>query len=397
MKDYNLLTQNLLASGYTAENYPEYVRISGSRMSGNDPLYNLAGGFTYKSWCIDQFIYKTGCGRYVKGRNVLSDMGYMGVEWSHENDCPVIRCPYDIPDCPDNDKRLHGIQGGGLCIQCLCVCHRTMEEYDFENSIEKANQEREQEKERKYQEYENAHNHRVCREQSCFDERTRTWELRYEPSLCVRGVCRRGGGYCPILGKELTKKRVNVYYDLKTSGIRHDGTLFDGESWASIEKGIRFFEHPASLDICEAFIKVEPDTIFHKLKWEKLTYMQMFDKTYTMEVLNIRAEYRPGRDLMQDLQDIQSGIRISHASDNEKREKAAKRERRQTAKQIRISKLEKKLLEVGYMGLQTCSIDKIHADKWLSPERIEELEEMRQQQRKEEREKPVQLSLFDML
>ena len=33
--------------------------------------------------------------------------------------------------------------------------------------------------------------------------------------------------------------------------------------------------------------------------------------------------------------------------------------------------------------------------KWLDPERLEELEQIRQQKIKEEQEKPVQLSLFD--
>ena len=40
---------------------------------------------------------------------------------------------------------------------------------------------------------------------------------------------------------------------------------------------------------------------------------------------------------------------------------------------------------------------KVHADKWIEPERLEELEEIRQKKIKEEQEKPVQLSLFDMM
>lgn len=40
-------------------------------------------------------------------------------------------------------------------------------------------------------------------------------------------------------------------------------------------------------------------------------------------------------------------------------------------------------------------MNRVHADKWLDPERLEELEQLRQQKIKEEQEKPVQLSLFD--
>ena len=42
------------------------------------------------------------------------------------------------------------------------------------------------------------------------------------------------------------------------------------------------------------------------------------------------------------------------------------------------------------------SADRVHADKWLTPERLDELEQIRKQKIKEEQEKPVQLSLFDM-
>lgn len=395
MSEYNLLTRNLLGAGYTVESYPEYVQICSSRLPGNDPLNNLSGGFVYKSWYRDSFIYKTGCGLCVKGRNVLSNMSYRGIEWSHENDCPVLRCPYDQSDCKYNNELLYGVQGGGTFIQCWCVCHRTTEEYAYENSIEKADDERHRETERKYQEYADAHNGRVCRNHMFFDERTKTWNQIYEPKRCTK-ICYSQDGYCPVLGKQLSKKRGNVFYDLKISGIRHDGTLFDGERWAEIQKGIRFFEHPVSMDICEAFVKVSSDEIYQKLKWEKESYMRIFDSTYKLEVINIRAESRPSRDLLQDLQDIREGIQISHFSDVEKRRKEDKKARREAARQARICKLEKKLLETGYENLSEGSLDKIHADKWLSQERIEELEQFRLQKIKEEREKPIQLSLFDM-
>lgn len=396
MSEYNLLTRNLLEAGYTVDNYPDYVQICSSRLSGNDPLNNLSGGFVYKSWYRDRFTYKAGCGLYIKGKNVLSNMSYRGIEWCHENDYPVLRCPYDRSDCTYNDELLHGVEGGGLCIQCWCVCHRTQEEYRYENSIEKAHDDRHREIERKYQEYAEAHNGRVCRNHMYYDERTKAWEQSYEPARCAK-ICYSQDGTCPILGKQLSKKRGNVFYDLKTSGTRHDGTIFDGEKWTHIKKGIRFFDHPVSMDICEAFVRADSQKIYDKLKWEQETYMQIFDATYRLEVINIRAESRPSRDLLQDLQDIQEGIQVSHFSDIEKRKKEDKRERRLAARQSRIQKLEKRLLETGYESLPDYCLDKIHADKWLTPERISELEQMRIKKAKEEQERPVQISLFDMM
>lgn len=41
------------------------------------------------------------------------------------------------------------------------------------------------------------------------------------------------------------------------------------------------------------------------------------------------------------------------------------------------------------------SLDRIHADKWLGKERIEELEQIRERKLKEEQNAPVQMSLFD--
>lgn len=79
-----------------------------------------------------------------------------------------------------------------------------------------------------------------------------------------------------------------------------------------------------------------------------------------------------------------------------KRQQASKKEKRKLAKQKNIERLEKKIIEVGYENLVEYSADRVHVDKWLTPERLDELEQIRKQKIKEEQEKPVQLSLFDM-
>ena len=276
---------------------------------------------------------------------------------------------------------------------CQCVCHRTEECYDYENSIEKADDERQAEKRRKYEEYSKTHKGRVCLNHMYFNERTREWRLEYEPQRCAR-ICYSQDGWCPVLCRQLSRKKGNVYYDLKTSHIRKDGTLFDGEVIVHIEKGIRYFERPVCMDICQAFVRQNgKDIIWDKYKWNTYTTVKLFDPTFHAEILNVRAESRPSRNLMQDLTDIQDGIKISHSSDLIKRQKEAKRERRQKARGKRIEKLEAKLLKTGYDSLEEHSLDRIHADKWLSPERIEDLEELRLQRIKAEQ---VQMSLFDL-
>ena len=400
MEKYNNLTRRLLDEGYTAENYPkDKVHIAGGCYSQNgNPLDNIYGGFEYNRIYCDAFTYKTGCGMHVVGKNVINSMGFCGEEWCHENDNPVIRCPYDKPNCPMNDERLLGIHGGGICIQCFCVCHKTEEHYDYENSFEKEEKKRQEEKNQKYQEYTDAHNGRICSRHMIYNERTREWHMIYEPYSCAK-MCYSQDGYCPVLGRELSKKRGNVYYDLKTSGTvkqqEAQCSMFDGEQWTHIEKGMRVFDKPCSMDICEAFVKVQSDEILHNYEVNHSTEY-IFDKSFKAEILNIRAESKPSRDLIQDLQDIKDGITIVHASDSEKRMKEQKKERRKLAQQKKIAKLEKVLIDVGYENLEPYSMNRVHADKWLDPERLEELEQLRQQKIKEEQEKPVQLSLFDM-
>lgn len=397
MKEYNKLTKRLLKEGYTISNFPYYVQIDTSRLPGDDPLNNLSGGFEYKRWYADEIVYRTGCGRFVMGKNVIDNMGYMGVDWSHENDNPVIRCPFDVPDCPENDARLHGIHGGGLCIQCFCTCHRTDSPYNYENSIEKANKERQEERERKYKEYADAHNGRVCENHMHFDEKTREWHLLYEPSRCAN-MCYAKNGYCPILGKKLSRKRGNVYYDVKTSAVipqKDQRTLLDGTECLTVRKAIRFFKRPCSIDICNAFVKVQSEEIRERYYWEH-SQERMLDQSWSFEILNIRVESKPSRDLAQDLEDIRAGIDIVFDPDFEKSEKARKKEKREAAKKKRIEKLEKKILSVGYKNLEEFSLDKSHADKWLTEERISELEQLREEREAREKKQPVQMTMEDL-
>ena len=165
-------------------------------------------------------------------------------------------------------------------------------------------------------------------------------------------------------------------------------------------EGNRYFDHPVSMDICNSFVRLSKDEVTRKVQMKyhrELFFAEHFGRMFSVEVMNIRAETKESRDLLQDLEDIKNGIQIQHASDNIRDEKERKKARRQQAYEKRIQRLEKKILEVGYENLADYSIDKVHADKWLTDERIRELEEMRQQKINEEQEKPVQMSLFDYL
>jgi hypothetical protein len=146
------------------------------------------------------------------------------------------------------------------------------------------------------------------------------------------------------------------------------------------------------MDICEAFVKLQGGRIYEEYKWNH-SQLWALDRTFQAEILNIRAESRPSRDLMQDLQDIKNGIEIRYDADLRKADKEQKSRKRAEAMEKKIQALERKLRDVGYENLEPYSLDKIHADKWLTPERIRELAEIREQRMQEEKNQPVQLSL----
>ena len=166
-----------------------------------------------------------------------------------------------------------------------------------------------------------------------------------------------------------------------------------------IIKGKKLFDHPVSMDIAKICARLCQDKIKEKMRnhyFTELFFSEYHGRYFSFEILNVRAEQRESRDLMQDLEDIRNGIQIVHASDMEKQNSENKRERRRQLRESAVRRLEKKLMEQGYESLEEFSADRRHADKWLGRERIAELEEMRLKKEKEKKEQPVQLSLFDM-
>ena len=95
---YNALTKRLLEEGYSAEDHPDYVRVD-VPMWQEKSLDNYDGGFTYERWWIFERTFKTPCGLQCKGLQCHSNMSYMGIEWTFENDMATIHCPYEKKEC----------------------------------------------------------------------------------------------------------------------------------------------------------------------------------------------------------------------------------------------------------------------------------------------------------
>ena len=392
-KEYNLLTKQLLDKGYTVDNHPEYVRVRvcfGLEKS----LDNYYGGFTYERWWIFKQTFKTPCGLQCKGLQCHSNMNYMGIEWTYENDMVTIHCPYKKKDCGLKHEYL---QDAGV-LRYDCEVHMTDEEYCYEGSVEHILKLHDDEIKRQKTSFSLQRNGRVCSEHMYFDKDILEWKMDYDPYSCGLHRCM---GMCPVLGYELDRKKGNVFYDLKISYFRNDldGTLFEGQVDTQIIKGEKLFDHPVSMDICKISARLCLDRIKDKVRnryFTELFFSEYHGRYFSFEIQNVRAERRESRDLMQDLEDMRNGIQIVHASDMEKRNSENKRERRQQLRESAVRRLEKKLVENGYESLEKYSVDRRHADKWLGQERIKELERLRKEKEKERKEQPVQLSLFDM-
>lgn len=385
----NELTKKLLAQGYSPTNYPPYVRPV--RNYGNEEWFYKYGGFEYQPWYKNQMVFSTGCGLLCKGSHFL--YGYSsshGIDWMAENNNPLICCPYRTDHCKLRNSFLDYVSGGGLVKLSECDCHEVDEPYEYERSVDKVYDEEEKMINQKYQEYvERVHGH-VCHWHMYYDYWKKQWNQIYDPVRCAR-LCQNIGGTCVLRDAPITPKKGNVFYDVRISFVRVDDSIFSGQEEIHIKKGCRFFDSGTSLTICEEVVKNCQKEI-----WDKEQCHYHVERTishWEVEVFNIRAEYRESRDLIQDLADIRDGIKIVHASDTIKEKKGAKSAQRIIRREKRIQKLEKKIIEVG---LEPGSLDDIHAQKWLTKERIEELQEF-YLRRKAEEESRVQVDIMDLL
>lgn len=366
--EFNLLTEELLLLGYSAEEYPEYVKLPYE--PGEKSLDNLYGGFEFQRIYLDRHSYQTGCGLSVRARNCISDMCYMGINFCFENDNVLIKCPYQKAGCEQNHPVLAEIKPAF----CFCACHMT-DHYDYENSVEKLLKKQAEEKERLYKQYEREHLGRICRNHMYYSEKQKEWEFRYDPLKCI-GRCENG--YCPVRSRMLVKEKGNVFYDVRVSTVRKDGTFFDGQPLTSIIKGKKFLKRQTSMDICRAVAACGKEEIFRREWWNGYSMRKLYDPELEIEIVNIRAERRECRDLEQDLEDIRNGIQVVHESDSIKAEK----ERKKINKQKRLERLERKIMKSGYGSLNDA--EQRMADKRIGADKIKILERERQDKGQDE-------------
>ncbi|HVI42548.1 MAG TPA: hypothetical protein VM577_17985 [Anaerovoracaceae bacterium] len=362
----NELTKRLLAEGYTRENYPDYVK----------PYFWFYGGFTYTLEHLGKMVFSTPCGLLVKGSHFTNgNMSYMGIDWMAENDNPTVTCPYfDMKGpCLLNHELLKGhalTSRSGNIVHC--ACHQVNEHYEYERSYDKAHDDVWRESEELFKTFNDQKCGRACKLQSNYDRSTKQWNMNYDPQECTTYNC----SYCNVLQTELSPKKGNVYYDEIVTHTEKGKGLFPDKVVTTATKGKKLLNHQVSLTICEAIVKyakwriIEQKTSSYKHK-ERLKYQN--DPEFTIQYTNFRAEGRETRDLAQDLADIGEGIKIIHASDQQKAAKAEKHERRISARETNKNKLKKRIFEVGFSGLDNIELNRFR--KWFKSEEEDEIVE----------------------
>lgn len=390
MREHNLLTQRLLAEGYTKDNYPDYVK-------GYNDFY---GGFEYKVSYRDKLTYITPCGLLCKGETAMGGMAFCGQNWEFENDCPTIICPLYVKNC---DKTYECFKNSDRCPVCL-----TDKKWIYEGSVEELKKNNEEEKERLKQEFIKIHNNRVCEKHMKYDPYKKEWVFHYDATTCANGECRAqttaflDGALCPVLNRVITREKGNVYYDVRFWGRDYtkDGTLFEGEQFQRVIKDVPLYQKPIRLEVAKAIAKTGREYIEFMVRYNSKWYDSMtmykaelgeIDLHWAVE--NIRAEKKIVRDLEADLKDINDGVRITHELDERRRIKQEKSEKKQKNKDKRIDALERKVIAKGYENLSES--DKRAVVKYIEQNRIKELKRLHEEESKKVT--PTQISLFDLL
>ncbi len=288
----------------------------------------------------------------------------MGVYWSVENDNPIINCPfYSLHECPVRHPLLSGknlysfISRIGNYKHCS-VC-RTSLPWRYENSVEKVLDDNEAEETAQWHTFSEQRHGRVCKNQAFYNRSEKKWHLGYDPMQCAQYGCH----YCTILGKPISPKRANVYYDLKKMWTVAGSGFIPEETAVSVTKGIKLLR--ASETICEAVVKVCAADIQRSvaLKYHSFCY---FGGSVTVE--NLRVDRRPTRDILKDLQDTAAGISVAHQSDIDKSQKEAKHATRIISQEKRKENFRKLIRSNGFENLPAAC--QRRAEKHLSQDEI---------------------------
>ncbi len=275
-----------------------------------------------------------------------------GVFHCAENFNPLFACPWPGKKCPYKKKLPPGIN---------CEFHWSEKQYDPKLDI--ANIEREKDT-ALHVLYEKDLQDHPGYEMRCMNAKEvlmpdGKWGFRFRWDLheCIK-YCRNT--CCPARGwKERNTEPVNIFFDVYVERGYEDeylGMVYPRIE-KSVKKGMKVFDNPVARTDAEFALKIwerNPGSHILPLAMDRLNPIAGLGerqrdaereayfvehhgvyngKRYTIyaELRNIRIAKFEQRDIMQDLEDVRNGIEVIHPSDQTKRAKKDKAERRKQA------------------------------------------------------------------
>jgi hypothetical protein len=244
--------------------------------------------------------------------------------------------------------------------------------------------------------------------------------VSYKVDECIRCKCKSTQCICRN-GAERDIKPANIFYDLYYERRYTDGLVPYIDK--KMMKGMKVFDHPVARTDAEIALKIwrhDPDSplvpmalrnklnatevngiddrreryfVKHHRYWDGHTNVELY-----IEIRNIHIGKNEQRDMLQDLRDVQEGIKVEHRSDNEKAAKAVKSQSRQVRKIKKIAKVYANQIERGLPG------DSCYALMGVKPELRQAVKdeagkilEKRRQNAEKIAAKSAQVSIFDDL
>lgn len=314
----NALTERLLAAGYTKDHHPPNVR------------WHIGfNGFQFTHDYLCTTVWETPCG-LLKGGHYFCGFStsHMGIDYEPENNNPLGSCPYrDEGECA---YRLPKAFVGERC-----VFHYTTREYDYESSCKKVEKTWDIIQHEALQKVTDGYGYCDCFQ---WDQPSRSYIPKYWVERCINHGCENT--VCAITKKERNLEKVNIFYDLLR--VKQYRIGFADFVDKSLEKGLKQFKRPVARTDAEIWFNTYGnDGLRHSTKRQDRIDSHFseyhgeqgfgeYDYFYfEVTAQNVRIERRESRDLLQDLRDVENGIRVTHASDLKKTAAAAKRKRKE--------------------------------------------------------------------
>lgn len=256
-------------------------------------------------------VWKTACGLLIDGTSDIGiglssgDCHYGGVFYSVETGNPLVRCPYSRKGCP------HIPIGFPLP---MCPCSLTDRAYDYGQSLEQVQEERNKTMKREYMEFTGG---RYC---ACVEADGTVIKVDYDVARCIRHACKND--FCVVRKQPRDLHMVNIYYDVRRTWAGRTGLLEDRHT--KVTKGLKVFPKAVARTDAELWLQQNRD---YGPLLNKHTFQRAEDgveagigdySEFFYQVEHIRIAHSDRRDLQQDAAESAAGVEVTHAVDEEK-------------------------------------------------------------------------------